>query len=484
MKISKIEIVDYLQFQRFTLDLTYPKGHEKEGKPLDKVCFIGQSGTGKTTLLNLIRALSSLGLADMDYVHPSMKSIGAVFHSVYGKDWRVSISQGRLVASFYEDHAVRLKAVQKYVIQHYTDKNVLLYFPSEINVNLGRVFQTTYKAGLDFGSKDTHHVSETSASYIREINKEPVSQKQEMAERSTFLEPGKLRFLDFGYQNIQELWELVLDNVQRHIVSRLSFSNSITNQMQANPHNIENFIDQFQQWQKKNPNPLEELANKLNPLLNKFNLEIRPEIKFETADDLKFIKIHNLQGEEVPNFAWSTGTKQFVMTTTPLFQLDTEQSIVLIDEPERSFYPDIQQEIVGFYSQLAPNAQFFYATHSPLVASSFDPWEIIELKYDDKGHIVQDHLYDTTKERHIDNFKLSPKYLRWDSILSRIFDIENDGQPERQEKLRQLAELDVRLRKLRSNGSDHKAEIDALWTKFKETAALLDWALPAKYEKN
>jgi ABC-type lipoprotein export system ATPase subunit len=34
--------------------LTYPEGHEKAGQPLDKVCFIGQSGTGKTSLLKII----------------------------------------------------------------------------------------------------------------------------------------------------------------------------------------------------------------------------------------------------------------------------------------------------------------------------------------------------------------------------------------------------------------------------------------------
>ena len=54
MKISKIKISKFHQFEDFELDLTYPKGHEKAGKPLDKVCFIGQSGTGKTTLLEMI----------------------------------------------------------------------------------------------------------------------------------------------------------------------------------------------------------------------------------------------------------------------------------------------------------------------------------------------------------------------------------------------------------------------------------------------
>ncbi|MBK8563021.1 MAG: AAA family ATPase [Saprospiraceae bacterium] len=55
MKISKIKISKFHQFEDFELDLTYPKGHEKAGKPLDKVCFIGQSGTGKTTLLEMIK---------------------------------------------------------------------------------------------------------------------------------------------------------------------------------------------------------------------------------------------------------------------------------------------------------------------------------------------------------------------------------------------------------------------------------------------
>ncbi len=55
MKIEYLEIKNYKQFTDLTLDLTYPRGHEKEGQPLDKICIIGQSGTGKTNLLKIIR---------------------------------------------------------------------------------------------------------------------------------------------------------------------------------------------------------------------------------------------------------------------------------------------------------------------------------------------------------------------------------------------------------------------------------------------
>jgi len=57
MKISRIEIENFRQFKDLKLNLTYPEGHKKAGQPLDKICIIGQSGTGKTTLLELIASI-------------------------------------------------------------------------------------------------------------------------------------------------------------------------------------------------------------------------------------------------------------------------------------------------------------------------------------------------------------------------------------------------------------------------------------------
>ena len=55
MKVKELYIKKYHQFEDFHLNLTYPEGHKKARQSLDKVCFIGQSGTGKTSLLHLIR---------------------------------------------------------------------------------------------------------------------------------------------------------------------------------------------------------------------------------------------------------------------------------------------------------------------------------------------------------------------------------------------------------------------------------------------
>jgi predicted ATP-dependent endonuclease of OLD family len=51
MKICSIYIKGFQQFQDTFLDFTHPE----TGMPLEKICFIGSNGTGKSTILNIIR---------------------------------------------------------------------------------------------------------------------------------------------------------------------------------------------------------------------------------------------------------------------------------------------------------------------------------------------------------------------------------------------------------------------------------------------
>jgi ATPase subunit of ABC transporter with duplicated ATPase domains len=67
-----LEVESYLKNLDF--DFTYPEDfHDeaKRGKPLDKICFIGQSATGKTGLLELIKeqhyAINSIIVNDRNF---------------------------------------------------------------------------------------------------------------------------------------------------------------------------------------------------------------------------------------------------------------------------------------------------------------------------------------------------------------------------------------------------------------------------------
>ncbi len=461
MKIKYLEINKYLLFKDFKLDLTYPEGHAKAGLPLEKVCFIGQSGTGKTSLLNLIKAIVSDGLIKKKYANELMKSIVTYNDFEKNNTSRITkINNGKMQTEILREQNtfnlplnIQIKESQKKELlsSYYQDSNILVTFPAEMNTNLDNIFSEKTKGGfvLSQNTKETQKESD-------ELN---------------------LKFFDFERSNIESIWNQILSDIQKYKVAQLSYNNELSNRLNNGAIELDTLVKDFQKWKADNANPLKDLADKLNPMLNRFNLEIKPEFDFKTADDLRFIQIHQKGGSTaIPNGGWSTGTKQLIMTATPLLKLNTDKAVILIDEPERSFYPDIQRDLMGFYRHLAPKAQFFIATHSPIIAASFDPWEIVELKFNEEGNIVQEQYYEG--ERHVDNYKVHPKYLRWDSILTRLFDLEQDGMPDRQAKIRELSELDVRLQKMtKANGSANPEEVKALWKRFKETAELLDWKI-------
>ena len=99
-------------------------------------------------------------------------------------------------------------------------------------------------------------------------------------------------------------------------------------------------------------------------------------------------KCKNKSNDEIiPINGLSTGTKALLLYMLPLYQIDTDKSIILIDEPERSLYPDMQMELMEFYKRIAPNAQFIIATHSPFIAASFEPEERFILYFNEEGKV-------------------------------------------------------------------------------------------------
>ncbi len=451
MKITAIDINDFHQFKDFHLNLTYPKGHEKEGQPLEKVCIIGQSGTGKTTLLKLLNELISakrafkkresqgypFNIFSFDYVIGNYKGIIGKFseithglHSIYFEDGNVNWHDKKL-DFYFEDGNV-----------------VLINYPSEL-IDKSNISENK---GIDNPFK-----------YItteKENSNNVKSEKEQLKKKKIF---------DFEKDDPVEIWKSILIDASDYMVKELNYSQRIAKALVKNTEEANKILKEFKNWQNENPSPFKELAKVLNPVIERFYIRIKSDFDFERAEDLQFIKMETIDGKEVPYNIWSTGTKQVVLTAIPIYKLNTEHAIILIDEPERSLYPDVQKEIVDYYTSLAPNAQFFFATHSPVIASSFEPWEIVELKFDyDKGLVFQEKYYDG--ERHVDNYFINPQYLRWDSILTKIFDIKERGNEKRIEKLMELSSIGKQIEK--EKNPEKKTEI---YKEYKKLAELLDW---------
>ncbi|NBA76541.1 AAA family ATPase [Emticicia sp. ODNR4P] len=438
MKLTELHIKDYNQFEDFKLDLTYPEGHPKAGQALDKVCFIGQSGTGKTSLIELIgKTLNSIILT-------SQKEKGVSYSNV-GTELQVKLENG-IGATVKSDRQLSF-------ISHIGEKTYTIYISKENN------------------SLPNLNDNKSNLSKIYYFPDDIPLQKQVIDEKTSF--NNEAYFINFGEVDFKENWSLINDAIikdrELEIKTSLETSKALQNSELSND-DILKIRQEYINWRKNSPNPIVDLAeNFLDKILNRFNLKVKTELDFERKEDIETIKIQTRQGDDIPFDALSTGTKQVILTALPLYGLKPEKAIILFDEPERSLYPDIQKEIVDFYTSMAKDSQFFFATHSPLIASSFEPWEIVELKFNEKGKVYQEQYYEG--EKHVDNYIINPQYLTWTGILQKVFDLEQESNPLRDRQLIELATLESQLKR-DTLSLEKKKEI---FEKYQKLATLLNW---------
>jgi ABC-type lipoprotein export system ATPase subunit len=447
MKVSELYIKKYHQFEDFTLNLTYPEGHKLAGQPLNKVCFIGQSGTGKTTLINILRRMIEVLLTNGysndftgSYIVPQRSH----------KDF-FGIKNEEIVIKFYNlnsNESIKRLPILPFPQVHYSQLNFieiqpsisLFYFPCDIQLP---------------------KISNSEEKIVTDIDVKPF-----------------YRIIDFENYDINQIWkiinETIIEDRELEIKKSLDISKLLRDR-KTSKDVIDKATENFRKWREETPNPIQDLAdNYLDKIIGRFNLKVKTELDFEKKEDIETIKIQQKNGKEIPFEALSTGTKQVILTALPLYGLKPKDSIILFDEPERSLYPDIQTEIVDFYTSMAENSQFFFATHSPLVAASFEPWEIVELKFNEEtGNVEQELYYDETKGRHVDNYTIYPQYLTYDGILKRVFDMKKEPNNLRMNELVKLATLESQLK-------HNDLSPEAKKEKFEEIIKLadqLDWDL-------
>ena len=455
MKVTELYIQEYNQFKDFRLDLTYPEGHPKAGQALEKVCFIGQSGTGKTSLIEILKkTIFTISLPNLikHLFESSVKiTTKAPLIGLRFAKGGVNITFDNKLTSIYdryndkddfssngESFYTSTKGLDKNVVDFLTNDFKLFFFPCDIEL----------------------------PSFTK-----PFVQKQEI-DISDYT-----NFYDFSNYDLKSSWstinEAIIKDRELEIKKSLELSKLLQN-TNISQEEVFKARNEFLAWRELSPNPIIDLANNfLDKILNRFNLKVKTELDFEKTEDIETIKIQTKQGKDIPFEGLSTGTKQVILTALPLYGLKPEKSIILFDEPERSLYPDIQAEIVNFYTSMAKDSQFFFATHSPLVASSFEPWEIVELKFNNEGYVYQELYYDKEKGRHVDNYTINPQYLTWTGILQKVFDLDQEGNNLRNKQLVHIATLESQLKHNHLSLEEKKEKFE----EYKKLATLLNWEL-------
>lgn len=359
MKISKLHIDQFRHLENLDFDFTYPEDfhiEEKRGKPLDKICFIGQSATGKTGLLELIN-----------------NSISEFF------DFRI-ISEDRILPSLYFNHYnIKLDFEADSINYKYEEKSI------KIDNKKFNIYEGSYSGGakdvINYKNKLFYFTAEIlSKQNIKLFEEETVilierykSLKEKIKDNSYFR-------LTFDDKVEDAIWIGLLEENINYLQKFLQFASELINSGKMLDSSSQTKVEN---WKGNNINPLIEFSEKFNSILEKINLEV------DLVNTRNITPLHNkISGENIPIQKTSTGTKQLLLTALLLFKLNTTDSVILIDEPERSLFPDMQMELMDHYKNLAPEAQFIVATHSPFIAASFEPEERFILYFDNEGKVA------------------------------------------------------------------------------------------------
>ena len=360
MKISKLHIDQFRHLENLDFDFTYQSG-ERKGQPLDKICFIGQSASGKTSLLELIKekhiSINNIIVSDGFFSYKIGTEVNSNDVSFdLGFD-QIEIEKNTLK---FNGNSLVYAGSGTFSNLFDNEKNILYFKANLISDKNIDVFT---KNPIDLFEKYSKNTNVSLASIRNKKNNETES------------------LTIFNDEVDIKIWLSLLNDILQY---RKNFTQKMSDLIHKGLLNNRSKLDlEFNKWQKENPNVLESFAEKFNPILEKLNLEV------DIINTEFSIPIKNKRTDEIiPIQNTSTGTKGLLLSFLPLFKLNTKDTIILIDEPERSLYPDMQMDLMDYYQNLAPDAQFIVATHSPFIAASFEPDERFILYFDEEGKVA------------------------------------------------------------------------------------------------
>ncbi len=332
----------YQQFEDLDLDLTNPT----TGEPLDRVCFLGSNGTGKTTILEgLLRrafqgdgpSLGALILRTIVGANPGPTFVGArgrgqwTARFIDAEQWLMSTPR------FDERPALDLGGILAAVVG--------ADVPGQLAFDPPR---TTLSEAMRSTSMGMHYV---------------------------------------GPHTADQFWAQIMRRLAKRQESYLSFLEKPENSSRTQGELRAEFA-------RLHPELLPALATLWNKLLEPAGLELDLEnvkLPSQLTDSLSLHVRVSRTKAALPYNALSSGLRSFLFRLgylkTLFFEPPHGSSFVLVDEPEASLHPDFLYDIVDVYQSVCVGSQLFFATHSPIVAAQFKPEERVILEFDENRFV-------------------------------------------------------------------------------------------------
>jgi hypothetical protein len=402
MRICNIYIKDYDQFSNINLDFTDPE----TSKPVNKVCFIGKNGTGKSKILNFILLLQNSILPQLarpvhsNPNHPrnrirldfgQSQKAKFIYKISFDNDYYLIYCDRENIEIFRVTYLEKDK--EKEIIQQLLNELP----PNELirGIDYGKLIEGTKEASfirkLSFNNNSNdlliYSPAESNTNEYLKISDVPLTNVNEALKLFSNMPYYSL----VSSETVSNFWRLLIYNLKKRDEDRENYERENLTKTKAQ------LIDEFN---KENPEILKSLANIWNKILGKSYLEFdvdEARNPIQLTDNLRaYIKVKSIN-KVIRYNALSTGIRNFIFRIGHIYSLyfnrEVDRAFLLIDEPENSLFPDILLELIDVYNEIVVdkrgqnNTQMFFATHNPIVAAQFKPFERVILDWNEDATV-------------------------------------------------------------------------------------------------
>lgn len=391
MKIRKIWIKDHKQFKDTFIDLTNPV----TGEAVDNVCFIGSNGTGKSNLLLLIREIIQLFSRRLGESHNFHCSIVVEFsiktqkYIYFTEKYTEDLFGNNISYFFLNKFNLQLSAWANYEIVEKTKQGWIL--KNKIANYEAIIYPWIYKGPGSFSNNSAdlliYSPAEGVNNYYLGIDDVPKTD----VDTALSLNLVSHFYHSISSDTVNNFWAVLIYLILKRKEERERYETAEGNIDKTKRELTKEFDAIY-------PNILTKIAEVWDKILANAGLYFDADgasNPVQLNDNLTVFIKSKTTNETVPYNQLSTGIRNFIFRIGHIYSLyfnrEIKNGIVLIDEPENSLFPDFLYDLIETYQSVfvdkngENNTQLFVATHSPIIAAQFEPYERIILEWDEAG---------------------------------------------------------------------------------------------------
>jgi predicted ATPase len=329
MKIKKLVVKNYKVFDHLELDFT-----DKNGDVLDTIVLAGLNGSGKTTVLELLRDL-------IDGNTPQYLRIDTEIRL------EILFAKRNYIDSGSPEYRHKNEAYLS--IQSYSDEYDILVFEYKQNKNsiadfasLNSIINGLYQNMAHYQSiYNKPYISQAVYFYANDKEIERTKDKKNIIEAT------------FGVHN-QTIRQNILAIIQKEVF----------NNPDQTPRSI-----------------FTQKVNALNQIFK--NLDVQSKLIEMSEKELIF---ESTDGQKIAFNDLSSGEKMLYFMGFSLNQFNPQDALIMIDQPEDSLHPNWQRQIARFFNNIGLNNQVILATHSPQILASVYPKSLFVFGINEETH--------------------------------------------------------------------------------------------------